>query len=92
MCIGILGLVIYNDIHTWSRIDKKHRKYYLAFIANAILCIMAIIVILYKGLWIEYILSLAITDILMIDSFVRKILMIKDLKNKRFQKKSEENK
>ena len=85
MYILPLLTIAYFNFNTWIRIDPKHRKYYITFIINIIMCLIAVAIIIIKQIQFD-ILSPLVTAVLIGISIYQKQSMITDLKNGKYLK------
>lgn len=83
--------VAYYNFNTWIRIDSKHRKYYITFLINIAMCLIAVAIIIIKQIQFD-ILSPLVTAVLIGISIYQKQSMITDLKNGKYLKKNNSKK
>ena len=91
MYILPLLTVAYFNFNTWIRIDPKHRKYYITFIINIIMCLIAVAIIIIKQIQFD-IFSPLVTATLIGITIYQKQSMITDLKNGKYLKRNSKKK
>lgn len=77
--------IAYYNFNTWIRIDSKHRKYYITFILNTIMCLLAVAVILIKHIKFDTF-SPLITATLIGITVHQKQNLLTDLRNEKYLK------
>ena len=77
--------VAYYNFNIWIRIDPKHRKYYITFIINIVMCLIAVAIIIIKQIQFD-IFSPLVTATLIGITIYQKQSMITDLKNGKYLK------
>lgn len=86
-----LVFVAYINLNTYLKIDIKHRKNYITFIVDIILCLLSILVIIINEINFSIFPSL-ITITLMIITVWQKYLMVVDLKQDKHMKQNSKKK
>ena len=91
MYILPLLTIAYFNFDTWIRIDSKHRKYYLTFIVNIIMCLLSILAILIKEINFSIFPPLIVMTLMGITIWQRNS-MITDLKQGKYLKQHNKKK
>lgn len=91
MYILPLLTIAYYNFDNWIRIDSKHRKYYITFIVNIIMCLLSVLVIIIKEINFSIFPPLIVMTLMGITIWQRKS-MITDLKQGKYLKQSSKKK
>lgn len=91
MYILPLLTIAYYNFDTWIRIDSKHRKYYITFIVNIIMCLLSVLVIIIKEINFSIFPPLIVMTLMGITIWQRKS-MITDLKQGKYLKQNSKKK
>ena len=91
MYILPLLTIAYFNFDTWIRIDAKHRKYYITFIVNIIMCLLSVLVIIIKEINFSIFPPLIVMTLIGITIWQRNS-MITDLKQGKYLKQNSKKK
>lgn len=91
MYILPLLTIAYYNFDTWIRIDPKHRKFYITFIVNIIMCLLSVLVIIIKEINFSIFPLLIVMTLMGITIWQRKS-MITDLKQGKYLKQNTKKK